>query len=135
MGIAITEEKLRHAIDERREEAAELLKHPDKLESYLIKAEEKLKNMKGNLVGLENVPLLISMVRSYVKKEYTEIPLVTMVGVVAAIIYVVLPTDLISDAIPYVGFVDDAAVVVFVMQLAAADIDIYRDWRNNHYGI
>ena len=44
MSVELTEEKIGRAIDERREEAEALLKEKDKLEVYLIKAEEKLKN-------------------------------------------------------------------------------------------
>ena len=134
MSVELTEEKIGRAIDERREEAEELLKEKDKLEAYLIKAEEKLKNMKGIGIGLKDIPLLISMVRSYLKKEFTGVPLVTIIGIIAAIIYVVNPADLIPDTIPGIGLVDDTAVVLFAMKMAGADLQIYRDWRTELYG-
>ena len=133
MAIELTEERIGMAIEERKEEAMQLLKEKDKLEVYLLKAEEKLKNMESVDVGFENVPILLSMIRAYVKKEYTDVPLMTIVGILAAIIYYVAPHDLIPDYIPYVGKVDDVLVMAFIMNLVAADVQIYRDWREEQF--
>lgn len=135
MAIELTEEKIGMAIEVHKEEAKELLREPDRLEAYLLKAEEKLKNMERVDVGFENVPIMISMIRAYVKREYTEVPLMTIVGILAAVIYIVLPTDLIPDSIPYVGYLDDALVMAFTMKLVAADVQIYRDWRDAQFNI
>ena len=135
MNMEISEAMLEKVLEPHKEEAVELLKEKDKVEEYLLKAEEKLKNMKTINVGMENVPLLISMVRSYIRKEYTNVPMMTIVGIVAAIIYVVVPNDLIPDMIPYVGIIDDAMVVAFTMKLVAADVEIYRDWRAEQLGM
>ena len=71
-----------------------------------------------------------SMVADYAHGRYKEIPKETLVAVVAAIVYVVSPIDLIPDAIPVVGYADDAALVSFVLSHVHKDIESYRNWKN-----
>lgn len=71
-----------------------------------------------------------SMVTDYANGRYKEIPKETIVAVVAAIVYVVSPIDLIPDAIPVVGYADDAALVSFVLSHVHKDIKSYRNWKN-----
>ena len=47
---------------------------------------------------------------------------------VVAIIYFVVPIDLMPDWIPLAGFVDDAAVLVFVIAQIKSDLDKYLKW-------
>lgn len=70
-----------------------------------------------------------SMVTDYANGRYKEIPKETIVAVVAAIVYVVSPIDLIPDAIPVVGYADDAALVSFVLSHVHKDIESYRNWK------
>ncbi len=43
-------------------------------------------------------------------------------GPIAALLYVVMPIDLIPDAIPFAGLIDDAAVVGYVVSTLATKI-------------
>ena len=81
------EEKLIGAVNEHKEEAEELLKDKDKLEEYLKKLEIKLSKIKGIGKKLSEVPLLISLVRAYIKGEYTDIPFASVIAAVAALLY------------------------------------------------
>lgn len=50
-----------------------------------------------------------------------------LVQVVAALIYVVRPTDLLPDDLPG-GFLDDAHVVAWVSKAARSDLEGFRAW-------
>ena len=65
------EKKLEELFDKATAEAEDLLQDEDKMERFLQKLEMKLKTvpMVGN--SLRYVPMMISMVRMYMKKEYT----------------------------------------------------------------
>lgn len=78
-----------------------------------------------------DIQIMGSMVADYANGSYKEIPMETITAVVAAILYVVSPIDLIPDSVPFVGYVDDAAVVSFVLSQVHKDIDRYRDWKSN----
>lgn len=76
---------------------------------------------------------MISLVRSYVKKEYTEIPLGSIVGIISALIYILSPIDLIPDAVPGAGYLDDAAVLLICLKAGAEDdIKEYQQWRDDN---
>ena len=130
----VTEEQVRKEYEKGCEKAEKLIKNPDELEKLLQKLENKLKTIP--LVGesFSLVPAMISLVRSYIKKEYTEIPLGSIVGIISALIYILSPIDLAPDIIPGgVGYLDDAAVILICLK-AGADNDIkeYEKWREEN---
>ena len=109
---------------------AEILLHDEnKLEIFLQKIENKLTIVPivGN--ALPYIPVMISMIRSYVRKEYTEIPIGSIISMISALIYFVSPVDIIPDFLPVVGYLDDAAVVAACIKLVKSDIDDYKQWR------
>ena len=72
---------------------------------------------------------MASMVRAYAKKQYTEVSVATILLAIAAVIYVVTPIDLIPDAIPVVGFLDDAGAVLLVLSMLDSDLQKYVEWQ------
>ena len=136
-------EKLIEEIDEKdvkkqfevgKKKAEKLLKDEDKLEKLLQKIKNKLKVLPiiGNTFSL--VPAMISLVRSYIKKEYTEIPLGSILGIISAIIYIVSPFDLVPDILPAgTGYIDDAAILILCLKAGAEDdIKEYQIWREKN---
>ncbi len=111
-------------------EAEEVISNPDALENLLQRLEEKLRLVPLAGDALSNVPVLVSMVRSYANKEYPNIPLGTMIAIVSALIYFLSPIDLIPDGIPVAGYVDDAAVVFACLNMVQSDVDEYKAWRD-----
>ena len=128
----IDEEKASEYFEKSSAEAEDILNNEDKMERFLQKLEQKLKTVPvaGNVLAY--VPLMMSLVRSYVKKEYTEPPVTTMISIVVALIYFLSPIDLIPDTIPGVGYLDDAAVVSGCLALVRTDIEDYRVWRKEN---
>ena len=49
--------------------------------------------------------------------------------VVACLLYVVSPFDLIPDFFPWVGWLDDIAVVIYVCGLVKEELDIFSIWQ------
>ena len=72
------------------------------------------------------------MIKSYVKKEYTDVPIGTIIAVISALTYVISPIDLIPDSIPVLGYFDDAAVVAACWKLVESDIEEYTQWREKN---
>lgn len=130
----ITEEQAKKEYEKRCKEAEELLKNPDKLEEFLQKLEKKLKVIPMIEESFSLVPAMISLVRSYLKKEYTEIPLGSIVGIISALIYILSPIDLLPDFVPAnLGYLDDAAVLLVCLKAGAEDdIKDYQKWREEN---
>jgi uncharacterized membrane protein YkvA (DUF1232 family) len=68
------------------------------------------------------------LLKAYINKEYTVVPWASIVLVTVAILYFLTPIDLILDWLPLVGYVDDAAVIVFVIRQIKVDLDKFQQW-------
>lgn len=112
--------------------AEELLEDSDKLERFLQRLEKKLKTIPVAGDKLAVLPIMASLVRNYSKKEYTDIPIGSIIAIISALIYFVSPVDIVPDSIPVIGYFDDAAVVAACWKLVDSDIEEYENWRKQH---
>ena len=123
------EEVLFKQIEDNKSEAEDLLKDKKKLEHFLERLEKKLSKIPLAGKYLADVPVLISLVKAYADKEYTEVTIGTIIAIISALIYVLSPIDLIPDILPAIGISDDAAVVAFALKFVHDDVEEYRIWR------
>lgn len=77
---------------------------------------------------LDELSTLLRMLKAWSTRSYTSIPVKSMVMVLAAILYFLLPLDFIPDFILGVGFFDDITVIGFVVQSIRKDIEKFRQW-------
>lgn len=125
----LTKEQVNKQIEARSKEAKELLENMDKMERFLEQLERKLSKFPKVGKYIASIPMLISLIRSYVKKEYTDIPLGSMIAIIGSLIYYLSPVDLIPDIIPGVGYLDDATVITSVLVLIKDDVEQYEKWQ------
>ena len=109
-------------------EAEKVLNDKDKLEELLQRVEQKLKKIPAVGEKLSYIPVMILLIRSYIKKEYTAIPLGSIIAAVSTIRYFVNHFDLIPDSIPVIGYFDDIAVINVALDLIGDDISEYKKW-------
>ena len=74
---------------------------------------------------------MLRLIRAYYRSEYRAAPESTLVVVIAAIIYVVSPLDVIPDAIPAIGFLDDATILTLALQRTKPDLDAFMIWETS----
>ncbi|MBQ9023937.1 MAG: DUF1232 domain-containing protein [Bacilli bacterium] len=112
--------------------AEKLIKDKDKTEEFLQKLEKKLKEIPklGNTLSM--VPILISLVRSYIKGEYKNVPLGTIIAIISALLYVFMMLDFIPDSIPGAGYIDDALVIGACLRLIRSDVEEYQKYRKDN---
>lgn len=122
-------EKAKEAIAGFAAQAEELVKNPAILEELLRQLEEKIKEVPVAGNALSRVPLMISMIRSYITKEYTAISPKVIVSLVAAILYLLAGKDIIPDKVPVVGYVDDLAVFAAAFLVNEPELSAYSKWR------
>lgn len=112
-----------------KRKAAGYRNNPEKTEKLLKDAEEKARKNPGPISGrLQDLATLMRLVRAYFRKEYRDVPWETVALAIGAIAYFVSPIDLIPDFIPIAGYLDDAAVIGFVIASAANDLHNFREW-------
>lgn len=78
--------------------------------------------------ALDDLRTLLRLIRAYSKKDYREVPKRTLVLAAGAVVYFVNLADLIPDVIPVIGYVDDVAVLLFVVDSISSDLDAFRAW-------
>ena len=69
--------------------------------------------------------------KAWLTGEYRDVSSATLISVVAAILYFVVPLDAIPDFILGWGLVDDVAVVSYVMSLVLDELERFEIWRAN----
>ena len=120
------------SVEKTKSKAEEYARDPQKSMELLAEAAKKAKakeNNRGPLADIwQNLTALFRLLQAYTRHEYTDIPWGSVVMVVVAILYFVSPVDLIPDFIPVAGYVDDAAVIAFVLRQIKADLDRFIAW-------
>ncbi|MFZ3375166.1 MAG: YkvA family protein [Chthoniobacterales bacterium] len=71
---------------------------------------------------------MLRLIRTYYQGDYRDVDESMLVVIIAAIIYVVNPLDLIPDAIPALGFLDDATVLALAVRRARQTLDDFMTW-------
>ncbi len=107
----VTEEDLQKVLDKQRE----------------IEDKFKGNGPLGRFVA--DLKILFSIIKDYISGEYREIPWWSIASIVAALLYVLSPVDLIPDFIPVIGTIDDAMVVAICLAMVENDLHEYKDWK------
>lgn len=92
---------------------------------------DMVRNNRALMNLIDDVKTLLALVKDYLKGNYKDVPYKTMAAVVFALIYLLNPFDLVPDFIPGLGYIDDAAVIMFVVKYVSDDIAKYRRWKNH----
>jgi uncharacterized membrane protein YkvA (DUF1232 family) len=71
---------------------------------------------------------MLRLIRAYSRGDYRDVPESTLVVIIAAIIYVVNPLDVIPDALPALGFLDDATVLALAVRRSRQALDDFMIW-------
>ena len=95
------------------------------LKVSLQKVSELASTNNMSIVGLLNYYglLLSDMTKSYVQGTYKKLPTKTLIKILAVLAYFVSPFDFIPDVLPLIGFTDDLALVLWVVNSIKSDLD------------
>ena len=127
-------ERAQEVLDSEIAEAEEVLNNPSKMDEILLQLEEKLKTVPVIGSTLSDLPLMIAMVKAWIKKEYTVVSPKVIACLVGAVLYLIKKKDLISDSIPIVGHVDDLAVMGLALKLSEKELQAFSEWRKAQTG-
>lgn len=126
-----TKKEIAKVIENTKSKAEEYALDPKKAKRLLDDAVKKTKSFEKNRGPLTEVwsylTALFRLLKAYIRKDYRDIPWGSIVLVIAAIIYFVSPIDFMPDMLPG-GFIDDAAVIAYVVTQIKADLDNFLAW-------
>jgi uncharacterized membrane protein YkvA (DUF1232 family) len=104
-----------------------------KVSRLLDKAERKAYRDRGRILEMwEMLQALLRLLTAWAQGRYKTVPWRTLVFAIAGILYFVDPLDAFPDAIPFLGYLDDAGVLALVVRAIRKDIDRFLAWERAH---
>jgi uncharacterized membrane protein YkvA (DUF1232 family) len=130
MAIAL-KARWRRWFDRKQRRAVVAVEQPVELEKTANQA--ALKASRSPTVGKlrqawSDIQVLVRLSRAYARGDYRQVSKSTMILIAAALAYFVSPIDAIFDHLPLGGFLDDAAVLAWVVSEVRAEIEAFRVW-------
>lgn len=121
------------ALEEYHNKASQYMDNPTLLDRLLNQAQKYLGDTITRRVGgiatlVTDIPLMIRLVRAWSSGKYQDIGKKNMVVVVAGLLYFVSPLDLIPDFLGVFGFIDDVAILGFVLSSLKDELVAFRNW-------
>lgn len=120
----------------RVQKIAKLVKNKKQVKKTLEEYDRKRKELDKKLGGSslfkslkDTVTTMALMLKDIVSGRY-KVQWSTVAILTAALFYVLSPVDLIPDAIPVVGLVDDAAVISWTQSALKDEFQEYKKWRD-----
>lgn len=112
--------------------AKSYVKNPERLRDLATEVAHKAVSLpqetfKGTLVYLQ---AMLRLIRAYYRGQYRAVPVATLLIVIAALIYLVNPLDLIPDWIPGLGLLDDAFILALVVRRTREALDAFIEWES-----
>ena len=96
---------------------------------------DELKNKKNKVLNnpalskiRDSLCLLWRYLEAVTSKRYTEYSVWALTKIVAVLIYVGNPFDLIPDVIFWAGWLDDMLAVAYIISLTTEQLDKFKEW-------
>lgn len=80
---------------------------------------------------IEDAKLLFSLIKDYANGSYRAVPWYSIAAIVAALLYVLNPFDILPDILPLLGLMDDAFVIAKCLSMVESDLHTYKEWKLN----
>lgn len=115
--------------------ARRIIENPSNIINELGTASQLLmrdKVVSGLKDGLEDFKVLLRMLKAWGTGNYKEIPWRTLWLSTLSVIYFVSVVDFIPDFILGVGFIDDFALISWVLSSIKEDLEKFKDFENQN---
>lgn len=111
--------------------AAQYLEQPGRLKGLLEKAKAKASSVGGPLGKSRDFLLnAIRMLRAYATGQYRDVEFKSLLLILSAVIYFLMPIDAIPDFILGSGYIDDAALLGWTFTAVRHEMDKFISWES-----
>ena len=80
----------------------------------------------------QNLRLLVPLIKDYWKWNYRNVYIKSIVIFAVALIYIIIPIDLIPDYLIGLGQIDDAAILGFSLYFLEKELRKYKEWKDRN---
>ena len=107
------------------QEAKAFINDKEKMQNLLNRFKEFFNNRSLEEIK-DNMKEAFNYVSDVFSGRYKDYSMTALITLVAGMVYVVSPIDIIPDFIPVVGFTDDITVFLFVLKSVNDELERYR---------
>src|SRR6056297_956667 len=100
----------------------------ESVSKILDKTRNFLDSHNYKLPFIDKVSELLEMLSEYSKGNF-RLNDAAVGWIIASLAYLILPTDLIPDFLPGIGFTDDAAVFILAFRQLSQELEHFRRWK------
>lgn len=111
-----------------KDKANRVYKDNDKLKELLTMTTSKAKDNKKLMDIWSDLKLLVELSKDWMNGSYTQLPKETVIMIIAGLIYLVMPIDLIPDFLMG-GYIDDTLVIGYVVKKSSEELRMYKEWK------
>ena len=115
------------------DEAKSALGDKSKLREIVGKSAKKLKNKTLDSDQWKDLKskagTLVTMLQCHISGQYRSFSTPSLLLIVFALLYFLIPTDAIPDFMPAIGFTDDASVLLLIYRKLSKDIERFLEWQ------
>ncbi len=109
--------------------AQEILADLRKTADVVEQASQKARARAGSLRSVwRDLQDLFRLLRAWADRSYAGVSWRTLVMSLGAVLYFLNPLDLAPDFLPFVGYLDDATVIAFVIRSIQQELVRFRAW-------
>lgn len=103
----------------------------EKLTSIIDKTKDILELSSSRHLSkfLDKIQLMVYMIGDYINGNYRDIPWKSLSAVAGALIYLILPLDVLPDLFPFIGLLDDAFIIGLCIKCFSTDLHQYEIWK------
>jgi uncharacterized membrane protein YkvA (DUF1232 family) len=122
--------RLQDEFSEALKSAKLYVNDPDRLHDLVREAAKKAASVPREAFGetWAYFQTMLRLLRVHYRGEYRDVPVTTLVVIIAAVIYVVNPFDMIPDWVPGLGLLDDAFVLALAIRRTRETLDEFMIW-------
>ena len=115
-----------------KREAEAIVESPQHVQKLVVQAVQKLQTTGVDRFRemREQLELAIAMVRAWMSGDYEGVSRKTAIILIAALLYFVVPFDVVPDFLFSWGFIDDAAVLAYVFGQLREEIEAFRKFND-----
>lgn len=111
----------------------EIIDNPEEIKTMLDGILDKLKTNEILMEIGDDLRIFYRLMKDWVDGNYLGIDNKSLVTILAGLIYIASPLDLISDFIP-LGLVDDIIVFIYISKKIKKEIEKYKEWLDSAPG-
>lgn len=110
--------------------AEKILNDPDQIKIILDKTKGKMNNPSQSFDSFrEELFTLYEFAVDYFEKNYRDVSIKSIFILIFALVYFVIPSDIIPDLLLGIGYIDDSIVILWSYRAIKKEVLKYKEWK------